>query len=47
MRDGIFLSFAALAVALWLHNKNAESQSALSQCHSDFQSFKEGVLYGR
>lgn len=43
----LFLGVAALAVALWLHIKNAELQTALSQCHSDFQSFKEGVLYGR
>lgn len=43
----IFLGVAALAVALWLHLKNTDSQSALSQCNSDFRAFKEGVLYGR
>ena len=51
MRDSdatpIFLGVAALAVALWLHLKNTDSESAMKQCHSDFQSFKEGVLYGR
>ncbi|GAX46394.1 hypothetical protein NIES4075_74180 [Tolypothrix sp. NIES-4075] len=43
----IFLGVAAIGVAIWLHIKNAEFQTALSQCHSDFQSFKEGVLYGK
>jgi hypothetical protein len=43
----IFLGVAALVVAIWLHIKNTELQTALVQCHSDFQAFKEGVLYGR
>lgn len=43
----IFLGVAALVVAIWLHIKNAELQTALNQCRSDFQSFKEGVLYGK
>lgn len=51
MKDGdttpIFLGVAAVAVALWLHVKNADSQAALNQCHSDFQAFKEGVFYGK
>ena len=51
MKDGdptpIFLGMAAFAVAIWVYGKNIESQTALSQCHNDFQSFKDGVLYGR
>lgn len=43
----IFLGVAALGVAIWLHIKNAELQTALVQCNNDFRAFKEGVLYGR
>lgn len=43
----LFLGIAALGVALWLHTRNTESQTALNQCRSDFHSFREGVLYGR
>lgn len=43
----LFLGVAALGVAIWLHIKNAELQTALVQCNSDFRAFKEGVLYGR
>jgi hypothetical protein len=43
----IFLGVAALGVAIWLYNSNADSQTALNQCNNDFRAFKEGVLYGR
>jgi hypothetical protein len=51
MKDGdatpIFLGVAALIAALWFQNQSSDSQRALNQCHSDFQAFKEGVLYAR
>jgi hypothetical protein len=51
MKDGdatpIFLGVAALAVALWLHMKNSELQAQLNDCRSQFQGFKDGVIYGR
>lgn len=43
----IFLGVAALVVAIWFHNPSNDSQTALNQCRSDFQAFKDGVLYGR
>lgn len=42
-----FLGVAALAVALWFLMKNGEMKDQLVQCHAEFQSFKEGVVYGR
>jgi len=51
MKDGdatlTFLGVAALVVAIWFHNQSNDSQTALNQCRSDFQAFKEGVLYVR
>ncbi|MGI2909024.1 hypothetical protein [Tolypothrix sp. VBCCA 56010] len=43
----LFLGVAALSIAIWLHIKNTELHAALVQCRSDFQAFKEGVLYVR
>ncbi|MBD2609566.1 hypothetical protein H6G81_35030 [Scytonema hofmannii FACHB-248] len=51
MKDGdstlMFLGVAVFVTATWFHGQNNELQAALSQCRNDFQSFKDGVLYGR
>jgi|GEM_PF-3529866 hypothetical protein len=38
---------AAAAVALWLHSNNSLLTSQLDKCRTNYQGFKEGVLYGR
>lgn len=40
------LGVVAIAVTLWLATVNTELQAKLKTCQSEFQGFKEGVIYG-
>jgi hypothetical protein len=51
MKDGditpVLLGVAVFATAYWFHTTNTDLQTQLNNCHVEFQSFKEGVVYGR
>ncbi len=44
---GFILAAAACAVAAFSFDKWQSAKAQLNQCQSEFQGFKQGVVYGR
>ena len=45
--NSLFLAIAGILVALWMYNQNVQLQQQLNDCKSEFEGFKQGVIYSR
>lgn len=45
--NSFFLAIAAILVSLWMYNQNVQLQQQLNTCKSEFEGFKQGVIYSR
>jgi len=45
--NSFFLAVAGILTALWMYTQNMQLQQQLTNCKSEFEGFKQGVIYSR